>query len=330
MNPITLRASGIAASIAASIPAPAPTPKRLAPRPRSAAPWAHRVALLAARMLLLCGACGAWAAAGLVTMLDGDARLVHAQGAAEVIEALKLPAAALLQTSASSRLLRVEWPDGSALDLGADTQVLIVAEGLSERAAKAPGAYLLRGWAKLSGAAVPSAPMLQSAVGELPPFKGVAVVFALEGRNGVFSETGPLLLQERTGKTLLTLQTGQFYSQQGGSAGQTEPRPPPDMLQQLPRAFRDTLPHRLAAMQQREAKVRSLPLPTYAELKPWLAANDPALRRVMVHRFAAWAKDAGLKSALVININAHREWASLVIPKPVPKPNTDGAASAAR
>lgn len=291
------------------------------------------MAPLIASLALLCCGTGASAAPGLVTIVDGDARLVHAQGAAEVVEALKLPAAALLQTGASSRLLRVEWPDGSALDLGPATQVLVVAEGLSERAAKAPGVYLLRGWAKLSGAAGASAPVLQSAAGELPPFKGVAVVFALDDRSGVFSETGPLLLQERGGKAILiTLQTGQFYTQQGSNVGQTEPRPPADMLQQLPQAFRDTLPHRLATMQQREAKVRSLPLPTYAELKPWLVANDPALRRLMVHRFAAWAKDAALKSALVININAHREWAALVIPKPVlkPNPNPEGAASAVR
>lgn len=273
-------------------------------------------------MLLACGA-SANATPGWITIVDGDARMVHAQGAAEVLEALKLPTTVLLETPAASRLVRVEWPDGSALDIGPGTQVMLVSEGLSERSPKSPAAYLLRGWVKLSGAGAAGAPAVLSPAGELPPFKGVAVVFAVQGRSGVFSEAGPLLLQERGGKNMFTLQTGQFYSRQGVETGSTQPRPPADMLQQLPRAFRDTLPHRLVAVQQREVKARNLPLPPYAELKPWLAANDPALRRQLVNRFAAWAQVPVLKSALVSHISEHREWASLVMPKPVPKPNLE-------
>ena len=265
-----------------------------------------------------------FAAPALVTILDGEARVFHASGSVNVVEALALPAAAIVQTTDTSRLLRVEWADGSALDLGPTTKVLIWAEGLSERAAKLPGVYLLRGWAKLSGAAGATAPVLMSALGELPPFKGVAVMSLFDGvqagtPSGVFSEVGPLLWQERGGKALVTLATGQFFARAQGQASQVLPRPPATLLQALPRAFRDTLPHRLVAMQQREVKPPStatLPLPPYAELQPWLAAGDAQLRRLLVQRFAAWSRDATLKRELLTHLNDLREWGALVLPKP--------------
>lgn len=268
------------------------------------------------------------AAPALVTILDGEARVFHASGSANVVEALALPAAAIVQTTDASRLLRVEWADGSALDLGPASKVLIVAEGLSERAAKLPGVYLLRGWAKLSGAAGATSPVLMSALGELPPFKGVAVMALFDGAqagtpSGVFSEVGPLLWQERGGKALVTLSTGQFFARVQGQASQVLPRPPAALLQALPRAFRDTLPRRLVTMQQREVKPPSptiLPLPPYAELQPWLAAGDAQLRRLLVQRFAAWSRDATLKRELLTHLNDHREWGALVLPKPAVPP----------
>ena len=287
--------------------------------------WAATLRALVWAATLALGHGLALAAPALVTILDGEARVFHASGSANVVEALALPAAAIVQTTDASRLLRVEWVDGSALDLGPGTKVLIVAEGLSERTAKLPGIYLLRGWAKLSGAAGATSPVLMSALGELPPFKGVAVMALFDGvqagaPSGVFSEDGPLLWQERGGKALVTLATGQFFARVQGQASQVLPRPPAALLQALPRAFRDTLPHRLVAMQQREVKPTTLPLPPYAELQPWLAAGDPQLRRLLVQRFAAWSRDATLKRELLTHLNDHREWGTLVLPKPTAPP----------
>lgn len=258
------------------------------------------------------------AAKALVTVVEGESRLVHGAGSVDVVDAMALPAAAIVHTAAGSRLLRVEWPDGSALDLGPDTMALIVSAGLSERAPQSPGVYLLQGWAKLTGAAVAGAPVLVSALGELPPFKGVAVVALHQGsgHRGVFSETGPLLWQERGGKSLITLATGQFYARPGNEPGSVLPRPPATMLQQLPRAFRDTLPHRYAAVLAREQKPAASAMPSYAEVRPWLVAGDPVLRRHIVNRFAPWSRDAALKRELIRHINEHHEWAALVLPKP--------------
>jgi hypothetical protein len=279
----------------------------------------------------------AWAAPGWVTIADGPAHMVDGKGSAELVEAIKLPNVALVETAADARLLRIEWPDGSALDLGPGTRAMVLAEGLFDGTLRAPGVYLLRGWAKLSAASASTAPALLAHGVTLPPFKGVAVMQVQDSGHRLFAEAGPLLLQPqlqpRGDSAALTLKTGQYHGAAVGDSAAVQTRPPADLLPQLPRAFRDTLPHRLATVQPREVPPRITPLPAYAQLRPWLAAADPALRRTMASRFASWAQQPALKSALAQHINDHREWAPLVLPKPAsPKPlapKTTPAASAA-
>lgn len=265
--------------------------------------------------LLLAG--GAWAAPGMVTLIEGDATVVHPKGSMAVVEALKLPAAALVQTGPNTRLLRVEWADGSALDLGPSSQAMLLGERMSDRASKTPGVYLLRGWAKLSSAQAATAPLLWTSFADLPPAAGVLVLQAQADRLQLFVEAGGQQLQERGAKAPIALAAGQYYGRQGSDKGVVQPRPPADLFAQMPRAFRDTLPKRWAALQQRNVVAKPLPLPAYPELRDWLGA-DATFRRLLVTQFSAWAQEPGLRSSLIIRINEHREWAPLVMPKPDP------------
>lgn len=271
--------------------------------------------------LLLAG--GTWAAPGMVTLIEGDAAtVVHPKGSMLVVEALKLPAAALVQTGPNTRLLRVEWADGSALDLGPSSQAMLLGERMSDRTSKAPGVYLLRGWAKLTSAQANTAPVLWTPFADLPAAPGVLVIQAQADRLSLFIESGGLQLLERGAKTPTTLAAGQYYGRQGNARGTVQPRPPPDLFAQMPRAFRDTLPRRWPTLQERNVVAKPQPLPAYPELRDWLGA-DATFRRLLVTQFAAWSLDPGLRSALIIRINEHREWAPLVMPKP--DPATSGA-----
>lgn len=271
--------------------------------------------LFALLPVLLVGS--AWAAAGMVTLIEGDATAVHPKGSLAVVEALKLPAAALVQTGPNTKLLRVEWADGSSLDLGPSSQAMLLAERMSDRASKAPGIYLLRGWAKLSSGPATTAPVLWTPFADLPAAPGVLVLQASADRLQLFVESGGLQLQERGAKTPTALGAGQYYDRQGAAKGAVSPRPPSDMFAQMPRAFRDTLPKRWSALQQRSVVAKPLPLPAYPELREWLG-TDATFRRLLVTQFAAWAQEPSLRSALIIRINEHREWAPLVLPKPDP------------
>lgn len=276
--------------------------------------------LLAWLSLLLAG--GAWAAPGMVTLIEGDAVVVHPKGSVNVVEALKLPPAALVQTGPNTKLLRIEWADGSSLDLGPASQLMLLAERMSDRSSKQPGIYLLRGWAKLTSAQPATAPVLWTPFADLPPAAGVLVLHAQADQLALFVESGGLQLQERGQKAPTALAAGQYFGRQGAARGTVQPRPPHDLFAQMPRAFRDTLPKRWAALQERNVPAKPLPLPGYPELRDWLGA-DPTFRRLLVTHFSAWAQEPGLRSSLIIRINDHREWAPLVLPKP--DPATSGA-----
>jgi hypothetical protein len=256
-------------------------------------------------------------AQAIVTILDGEARFVHAKGSFAAVEGARLPPAVIVATDAKAALLRIEWPDGSAIDLGPATHALLVEGRLSERLPKAPAVYLLRGIAKFSGRAPGSAPALLSSGLEVAPLQGVTVLQATVSTLAAFAETGGVTLHERGAKAPLVLPAGQYWSRAGNEAGAVQKRPPPEWLAQLPRAWRDTLPLRRELMLARQVNVKPLPWPAYAELRDWLRA-EPPVRRALVTQFTAWSQEPGLRSALIQHINEHREWRALVLPRPDP------------
>ena len=100
------------------------------------------------------------AGAGQAAAADADPRLSIVEGGATVVDGLssftavpgmRLAPGALLDTGAATTLVRVEWPDGNALDLGPASRVML-APTLGPQAGAAarhpPRFYLLRGWAK--------------------------------------------------------------------------------------------------------------------------------------------------------------------------------------
>ena len=51
--------------------------------------------------------------AALLTILDGEAVWIQGDRAFAAAEGVQVPEQSLVRTSASTRLLRLEWPDGS-------------------------------------------------------------------------------------------------------------------------------------------------------------------------------------------------------------------------
>jgi hypothetical protein len=125
---------------------------------------------------------------------------------------------------------------------------------------------------------------------------GTTVSRATGERLELFVETGALQLLERRIKppSTLNLKAGEFYAREGNDKGQVSPRPQAGFLPAVPRAFRDTIPTRAAALKGTRAEPKAAPTPGYAALKPWLTA-EPVIRREFPRRFAALAKDAAFR-----------------------------------
>lgn len=260
--------------------------------------------------------------AALLTILDGEAVLISGDRAFAAAEGLQVADQTLVRTSATTRLLRLEWPDGSMLDLGPDTQAMLAPTAFGLRDKRPPTLYLLKGWAKQSsatqGATTPGqvAPRFDA-----QPFQGTVVSYVGVDETWLFVETGSLNLAERDGAgARIPLKGGEAYTRPSDATkGNVSLRPSPAQAQRVPRAFRDTLPHRAAAFKDRKVEPKALPPPSVAELLDWLKA-EPALRKEFPRRFAARAQEGAFRAELMRRVGDHPEWVPVLYPERLKKP----------
>ncbi len=245
---------------------------------------------------------------GVLTVLEGEA--VLRSGARTLVAApgLRLPAGSIVETAGQTTLVRIEWADGSRLDLGPATRVML-------RPAGAPKAlaYVLRGIVKQTQEA-PVAGQLSPAF-ELKPFQGVVVTEVGADGAVLFAESGTESATGRRGAVPLSLKPGQAAVVQGDDPAKVQPRPPSGWLARIPRAFRDTLPSRLAQFKGPPPAARARPQPGYAEVQPWLAA-EPLVRRELPARWAEWLRDPEFRRAVQERLPQHPEWEPLLRPPP--------------
>lgn len=250
--------------------------------------------------------------AALVTVLDGDAAVLRDDGRVDAAEGLALQPGDILVTSARTRLVRIEFPDGLALALGPDTQAMLQPPLPGE------AAYLLTGWAKLN---VPGG--LATALGvpglEIATRGGAAVVDQKPDGLLVFAESGSADVRARAaGGATQALAAGQMLSAgPDGAKPEVAARPTPALVQAMPRAFMDSLPSRYAAFAGKDVPATRQGTLAYAGAQPWLDA-EPALRKAFVKRWRALARDPEFRRGLVAGLKAHPEWEPILFPPPPP------------
>jgi hypothetical protein len=259
----------------------------------------------------------------MLTIVDGDATVLDGTRRLAAAEGLRVGPGAIVETGAGTGLLRIEWPDGHMLDLGPETRVMVSPPGAAARDKTGTAVYLLSGWTKLSSGAASNIGGLLAPGLELAPFTGVAVALVTATETMVFAEAGALQLLERGSKTpaRFSLKGGESYFRMGSGVAAVSPRAPSEVMQRIPRAFRDTLPLRWNRFKDQDGPGAALPAPSYAELAPWLTA-EPALRRDFPRRFAARAREPAFRDALIAHLAAHPEWEPVLFPPPPPKPDT--------
>jgi hypothetical protein len=265
---------------------------------------------------------------GGFTLLDGEALVIRAASKFPAAEGLRVQSDDIIHTGAGTRIARIEFADGTMLDLGPATRVLLrpqlggsLGGSLAGARAAAPERvqqiYLLRGWAKLATpkAGPSSALDFASRQVDLQHLAGTVVVQSGPDDALVFVESGAAQLQERRNSPAAqayVLAAGQAYAARGGEAA-VQRRPPPGLLQTLPRAFADSLPSRAA----RYARVHVAPAAaapiTYDDVAEWINA-ERVLRLAFRERWAARAADPRFRAGLVADMKAHPEWDRLLFP----------------
>jgi hypothetical protein len=279
-------------------------------------PW-----LMACLLLGLAAASSAAPPGALLSIVDGDAVVIDGSRALAASEGLMLSDEALVHTGPRSGLLRIEWPNGTAADLGPDTQVMIEPGGFGKRKGGPPAVYLMRGWLKLSALGKSETPGLMAPGLEVQPFKGSLVLQVSAEQTWAFAETGGAALVERDLKpaTTVRLKRGEVYLRAAGTKGAISPRPTPAQIKLVPRGFRDDLPLRLSELSGKAVTPKLAELPTYLDMQNWMSA-ERAVRRNFVRRFSTWARQPEFRAGLALHLGLHPEWERTLFPERFVKP----------
>lgn len=282
------------------------------------------LALLALLAVLQPSGAAAAGPIGLLTIVDGEAAVLRDTERFAAVEGLRLRAEDIVRTGEQTRLARIELSDGTTLDLGPATELLLQPAALGQRATTL---YLARGWLKVgSRPAVPAADAgigIASAAFDLQHLSGSAVLHLSPQAALVFAESGSVELIERNeGRpgSSRTVRDGDAWSRRGSAAGSLARRPPADLMQGLPRGFADTLPRLAARFESRTVEPGPADAIAYAEVASWIN-GEAALRPTFLHRFAGRARDREFRAGLVAELRAHPGWDRLLFPEKYrPKP----------
>lgn len=271
-------------------------------------------------------------AAPILTIVDGEAQVIRESVRFAAVEGLRLEAEDIVHTADGARLLRIEFGDGSAIDLGAATRVQWQPRLAVETGPDRPGRlYAMSGWVKLSGAGA----AFTSARLDASELSGAVVARIAEGAAFVFVESGTLRLLERSASRppqTHALKEGEAYQRQGEEPGTASARPGAALLASVPRAFADSLPLRARRFHDKAVATPAATDIAYADVAAWIN-GERALRHGFVQRWRGKLRDPQFRSAVAAELAAHPEWDRSLNPEkyapPRPRPVAARAAGSA-
>lgn len=262
---------------------------------------------------------------GTITILEGQALIYRGLGRLQAEEGVRLALGDIVETAPAS-FVQIEFDNKTVAQFGPSTRVML--NGSSGRQKPARWLYMMSGWAKFSAPAAADAGTapgidLRTPLLEVPAHGGVLVVQSSPAEATLFIERGEVrAVEPQAGAKPLTvaLGVGDYYRRKAGVRGAVNPGAMQGFLNDMPRVFRDSLPQRAERFRDAEVEPKSAPDFVYADVEAWLKA-EPSIRKPLVQRWRAKAKDSAFRAALVANLSAHFEWDPILFPeKYLPKP----------
>jgi len=259
---------------------------------------------------------------GSVTLLEGSLRVVRGTGVLRGAEGMYVRQGDFLESS-DHAIVQLEFSGGTVVALGPSSRLYIFrhAAGRSsgEAGSDSPGTQLvlLSGW--LKGESNSAASSLRYQTSELAGTtgNGTVVVHAYESGSDIFIESGSASIAEVTPDGSVrhpeSAKAGQFFSRRAGTTVASSSRPSSAFVDAMPRAFRDTLPSRLARFAGKSVEPKIDHPVTYAEIQPWLVMPS-AWRRGFVERFEPRLKDPEFRKQLELHVAEYPEWDPILHP----------------
>ena len=260
---------------------------------------------------------------GIVTRLEGSGEFLRATARYSLEEGVNLEPGDIVELGDKS-LVQIEFINSSILALGPKTRLFSFPP-----AAKKPSNefFLLQGALKvwvpksdteglrfttphLSVSIADATALISTAADQSACVHG-ARRGACQGRRRSSSRPANLTL----------IKSGEYYSRAANDKGSVAARPPQAFIAGLPRAFLDALPSFAAKFKDVDTVPKKTADFTYADVEAWLKST-PAVRKVLVPRWRAKAKDPAFRSALAANMKDHPNGIAFCTRKNIyPNPN---------
>lgn len=245
---------------------------------------------------------------GLVTIVDGGARVLRGPTWYKLVEGARVQDGDLVD-AADRAQIQVELSSGPVVNFAGPAGLLAVSAGTREGKPAPAEVYLPRGWLKLA-VRQGSAPLrVRTASGTFAASDAVAVVHADADAIEIFVETGSGKLYD-PGKGAADgaahdVKSGDFALRATDRPFATAGAAPQKFISAMPRHFRDPLPARAAQYQvARVQLVADRPI-TYAEAEPWLTSP---YRRIFIRRLQPRLADPEFRTAAMAKAQVYPEW----------------------
>ena len=276
--------------------------------------------VLAAALVVPPIAAGAGSPA-VVTILDGSAIVFRGTSKLGAAACVRVQPNDLVETGKDT-FARLEFDDGTRLDLGSETRLQVnnPSEAVADRAAL----YVLSGWIKLSfdDSKRTRPPEFATPLSDGTELSGVVLAHVDTRGGALFVEQGRARIVNRHARVPAppALKTGDFASIAKDGKVVIDTRPSSNFVDQMPRTFRDTIPSRFALCRDHEVAPKAPGDFSYGEVESWLNA-EPSVRRQFVHTWRAKADETAFRTLLTAQIGLHPEWGPVLFPELyAPKP----------
>ena len=264
---------------------------------------------------LLSGAAHAATEVGIVTLVDGSARVLRGATWYKLAPGIRVEEGDIVAASERAQV-QVEFTTGTLANLGGSGALHV-----APAEAKQPLLALPSGWLKLAAKAPGlrlRTPTLDVAVPD-----AIVVVHAQPAMVELFVESGGAKLIPSTVPgsegPARDAKRGEFWTKAAALPPDVRAGPPKAFVDAMPRNFVDPLPALVAKQKGKPELVVDHEI-AYAEALPWLAGRD---RAAFERRFAVRLKDPAFRKAAETDIARYPLWDRQLhpekyAPKPVP------------
>lgn len=251
---------------------------------------------------------------GVVTIVDGDARVLRGVSWHKLTEGARVQDADVID-AADRAQVQIEMSAGPTVNFVGSAQLYAATAGSRQAKQPAPGEiYLTRGWLKLAVGADSVGLRVRSPAGTIATGDGIAVVHVEPELLEAFVERGNVRLIEPgkgAGEAAHDVKGGEFMIHASDRPFATSEAAPQAFVAAMPRHFRDPLPKRGQLYQVAHVQlVADRPI-TYAEAEPWLTGP---YRRAFLKRLQPRLADPEFRAAVMAKFQAYPEWHGVLAP----------------